>query len=132
MKILTTDIKSEPELRLILVRAPDDPPLSSPAFQKELSDFARSLRGIQVEPICFAADSMDGGGGLSGEFILIVKNVAPVITVIAAAAGAYIHAKYGRKVKVEFDGVKVEASSPEEAEKLIKMVEEHRKKIGHK
>jgi hypothetical protein len=66
MKIVTkAAIESSPELHLILVRAPDDPPLVSPEFQKELFEFAQSLRGqdIQVENRWYAFDSAQGGGG---------------------------------------------------------------------
>jgi hypothetical protein len=67
-------IEPVPELRLRLIRAPDDPPLSSPEYQKELSEFAQSLRahGIKVESRSFALDAVHGGGGASGEFIIAI------------------------------------------------------------
>ena len=33
-----------PEFRLIVVRAPDDQPLTSPEYQKALADFEKLLR----------------------------------------------------------------------------------------
>jgi hypothetical protein len=41
-------IEPDPELRLVLVPASDDPPLSSPEVQKELQDFAQALIGAMM------------------------------------------------------------------------------------
>ena len=47
--------------------------------------------------------------------------MGPVVT---AAAGAWLHAKYGRKVRLKIGDIEAEAQSVEEVEKLIARAQE--------
>lgn len=118
------------ELKLQLISAPDDAPLSSPAYQKELSTFAKALRddGVQIQSRLFAFDAVDGGGGLSGEFIVELNYLAPILV---AALGAWLHYKRGRKVRVKFGDVEAEGSSVGEVEQLLRLERNKESKQPH-
>ena len=122
----TAIIEPEPELRLRLIPAADDSPLSSQEYQRELADFAKSLRaqGIRSSARAFSFDAEGAVGGLSGEFTLIVTAIAPIVTGVAGAAGAWLHAKYGRKMRVKFRDVEIEAPTLDELQKALHLVEE--------
>ena len=114
------------ELRLRLIPAPDDLAPSNPEYQKELRNLYQALKseGLEATARSFAHDAVGGGGGLTGEFALIVTALAPVIAGASALAGAWLHAKYGRKVSVKFGDVAASASTVEELEKVLRLVEE--------
>lgn len=127
-------MNSEPELVLILKPAPDEPPLRSAEFQKALSEFARSLRAkdVQVASRSFAFDAVHGGGGLTGTFGLAFFTLPPNLrSVIAAAVGAFLHNKYGRRARLKYGDVEAEASSVEEVEKLLRLVPKKESKQPH-
>ena len=69
-------------------------------------------------------ESASGGGFNLGEFGIVTTSVSPVLSRLI---GAWLHAKCGRKVKLKFGDVMMEAATAEEAEKLIKLAEKHRK-----
>lgn len=119
-------LEPKPELRLILKRAPDDRPLVNREYQKELADFYKSLRaaGIQCSSQPFAFDAADGGGGLSGEFTLMASAIASFVTGGAGVLGAWLHARYGRKVRLKIGEIEAEAQTVAEVEKLLKHAEE--------
>jgi hypothetical protein len=124
-------IEPNPKIRLRLIPAPDDLPLSSREYQKELADFAKSLReqGIQFSDRAFAFDALDAAGGQSGEFTLVVTTIASFITGAAAVTGAWLHAKGGRKVHVKYGDVEADAPTVKELEKALRLVEESLKRI---
>ncbi|HEY4944105.1 MAG TPA: hypothetical protein VII56_21940 [Rhizomicrobium sp.] len=106
---------------LSLRRAPDDAKLNTPEFQAELKDFLRSLRsaGVTASQHIMTMDAVDAGSIPLADFVI----VAPVaITAIASVAVAWVKARYGRKVSVTIDGVKVEGASVQEIEQLLKQV----------
>lgn len=117
----------EARISVKLCRAPDDAPLGSAAFQKELSEFARALsaQGIDVRSRHFTFDSVSGGGGLAGEFTLIASSI---LIPVSAVAGAWLQAKCGRRVRVKFGDTEAEATTVEELEKVLRMAEEARRK----
>jgi hypothetical protein len=120
-----------PELFLILIAAPDDPPIPSAGYQGELKTFMQSLsaHGIEFRARVSLMESASGGGFNLGEFFIALKTVGPPL---AVAIGVWLRTKYGRKVKLKSKDVAVEASSVEEVEKLLKLAEKHHKKIDHK
>ncbi len=105
-----------------LIPALDDPPLSNPEYQKLLGNVYDTLRsqGVQVSARYYVHDAADGGGGLAGEFIIVFTNVS---TIIAGVAGAWIQAKYGRKLRVKFGDIEVEAPTLEQLEKALQLIE---------
>jgi uncharacterized membrane protein YhiD involved in acid resistance len=123
-------IDPQRELRLALSSAPGDLPLSSPEYQKELRDFAESLRsqGVNVSARFWAHDAVGGGGGYTGEFTLIIATIAPLVSAII---GAWLNSRYGRKAKVKIGEVEVEAQNVAEVRELMKLVEKYQKKTSH-
>lgn len=126
----------KPEFRLILVRAPDDAPLSSPEFQKELTEFTRFLRakGVQIESRSFALDAAYGGGGLSGEFIIGLTAVSLLAKHLAGPLTTYLKGHPRRKARVEFKEAgqlkSIEAQGAAEIERIIKAATEYHSKIS--
>jgi hypothetical protein len=124
----TEFIEPKPGFRLILVRAPGDPPLPSLEYQKELSDFARSLRaqGIDVSARTFASDAVGGGGGLSGQFILdAAGKIGPPL--IAGIAG-WLHGRAGRTVRLKVGDIDATAPTVREVKELLDRAEESRQR----
>jgi hypothetical protein len=123
-----------PEFRLTLLGGPDDPPLTSQEFQKELYEFARALhaQGTQISSRLFAFDAVHGGGGLSGEFILAVAPAGFVAKRLEGPLKAFL--KRDRRARVEFrqDGKlkTVEAQGTDEAERIIRAAAEYHKSIS--
>jgi hypothetical protein len=125
MKAESSDPK--PEVRLIFKPAPGDLPLSSPEFQKELREFYRAVRpeGVTVAARSYAHEAVGGGGGLTREFTILVTSIAPVLKASAVVVvGAWLHAKYGRKLRAKFGDNEAEASTLEELEKIVRLLEE--------
>ena len=119
----------EPKIYIVLVGAPDEA-LTSQAFQKELSEFYRALQfgGLEASSRHFAFDAIHGGGGLSGEFGILVSTLGPaVFGAVGGAVIAYLKGRQERKCKlrVGLDGViEAEAQTLEEVEKLVAKGEE--------
>jgi hypothetical protein len=110
------------ELEIELARGTDDPQESDPAYQAELQKFKAPLNeaGIRYKQSAIALDSVDAHGHPLGEFALeFVKGIAPVVSAVLVA---WITAKYGRKVRVKFLEIEVEARSVNEVERLINKV----------
>jgi len=124
---VTLSTADQRELSVILVPSPDDPPKPSKEYQAELSAFAQSMRsqGIDFSSRAVMMESASGGGFTLGEFLVVVKTISPVLT---ALVGAWLHAKFGRKVKLKYKDIQVEAATVEDVERLIKLVLERGKK----
>jgi hypothetical protein len=117
------------EAVLIFVRAADELSLWAPDYQKELAEFAKGLRaeGITIHSQHFAMDAVDAGGGLTGEFNLLLKAFGPVVGI---AIGAFLKGRYGRKVRLKIGKggeIAAEAQTVEEVNELIKIAREHPK-----
>jgi hypothetical protein len=52
-----------------------------------------------------------------------VKVITPIMGVLAAAIGAWLHARYGRKVRLKIGEVEAEAQTVEEVEKPLDRAE---------
>lgn len=123
------DTTHERELTITLIPSSDDPPKHTKEYQAELGTLEKEMRGqgIEFSSRAFLMESASGGGFSLGEFYAIVKTVSPLLTV---SLGAWLHKRYGRKVKLKFKDVQIEATTVEEVEKLIKLVKEREKKSG--
>src|SRR4051794_21428092 len=107
------------DLTLTLVPAADDPEFLSPSGQRLLNDFYLSLHQQHIE-VAYEAELREGGGATGwylGEFF--INLAAATGPVIGAAIGAWLQARYGRKVRVKIGDIEAEAHSAEEVEKLL-------------
>ncbi len=125
--VVISSTTSQTELSIVLIPSPDDLPKSSNEYQAELSAFARSMReqGIDFSSRAYMMESAGGGGFSLGEFLAVAKTISPAL---AGLVGAWLHAKYGRKVKLKYKNLQVEATKVEEVERLVKLISDGRKK----
>jgi hypothetical protein len=121
------DTAHQRELSIVLIPSPDDPPKHSKEYQTELSTFAQEMRahGIDFSTRAVLMESASGGGFSLGEFFAVLKTVSPAL---AVTVGAWLQKKYGRKVKLKYKDVEIEATTVEDVERLIKLIEERQKK----
>jgi hypothetical protein len=111
----------EPKVSLTLVRATDDPEVSSPEFQKALRDFRQELddHGIKVSSRWFTMDAPGAGGWGTGEFTLLVSTLGPLAIVqLRKGIEAFLKYKAGRKLKIKIGNVTIEGTASE-VEKLV-------------
>ncbi len=111
--------KRDGEVVLCLERAPDDPQLGDPKFQEELRTFSASLHatGLKFSQRAIAFDAVDGGGYPLPEFVVVLQAV---ISPVALLCGAWLQARYGRKVRLKIGDVEAEGRTVEEIERPLK------------
>ena len=111
-------------VRIFLIPASDDAPLRSAEYQEQLSTFHDALATGGLEPSSKQQlnESFGAATVYLGEFgVVLGKSLA---TILPAAIGAWLHAKYGRKVRLKIDDIEVEAQTVEEVEQLLARAEE--------
>jgi hypothetical protein len=117
-----------PRVELVLVAAPDDPPFRSPQYQRGLHRFADSLKAEGVS-FGLGIELIEAAGGeapaiYTGVFTLAVVLSGPVSRCIVA----WLKGRAGRKARVEINsdgGLKAEAHSTDEVERLITKAAEY-------
>lgn len=116
-------------LKVTLLRAPDDEAHSSPGFQQEIRelDSAFKANGIEANARWLTQDSEDAWCGFVGVFVITAPIIVPAIRAVLVA---YMKRRTGRKVLVELDGMKIKIEEPttEEADRVLKLVEQKKKK----
>ena len=113
-------IEPEPELRLFLIPAPDEPPLRSSEFQEELRTFKQALKsqGINASSPSFVRDVVGGGGWSLGEFTLLVATLGTVIVRLSKLIEAFLRIREGRKFKLKYGPLTLEGHA-EDVQKLV-------------
>ena len=108
------------QLDLELAGAPEDPAVGDQAFQVELETFCGALHqaGISYSQRAIAFDAINALGYPLGEFAILVLGPSAV-HVLSSAINAWLRGKAQRKVRMKFGDVDVQASTPEEVEKLL-------------
>jgi hypothetical protein len=114
------------EIRVILRRAPDDPLENDPEFQRELNDFSKSLRAAKVKfsQRAMAFDSVEALGYPLPNFLITLGPA--VIAAVAGLCGAWVQAKYGRKVRLKIGDVEAEGRTIAEIEALLQKAKDFR------
>ncbi len=106
------------KVRFYIENAPDEAPTFSAEGQAALWKVVSALHDHHVDadtPV-MARDSADAVGGYTGEIVVLLQAVSPVLTGIL---GAWLQSKTGRKVRLKVGDVEVEARTVSEAEKLL-------------
>ena len=105
-------LRGDTKLQVTLIAASDDAAGFSPEYQAELHYFIEQVRagGGEIQSFGMAMDAVDAQGGTIGEFLIEIAR-SGVPAALAAAIGAWLHACYGRKVKVKFRKDRVEEIS---------------------
>jgi hypothetical protein len=114
--MIDDNVQPEPDLRVILIPAPDDAPLSSSEYQKELGEFFQSLQsqGVKASARCYVRDAVGAGGGLTGTFVIVAATLGNIAIVQARKAiEAFLKHRDKRKLKLEVGGFRVEGYAPD-------------------
>jgi hypothetical protein len=122
MRRLINIVDQAQTVEIDLQRAPDDLRENAPEFQQELNEFAKSLRGsgVAFSQKAIAFDSVDALGYPLAEFV--IKTLVPaLIPAAAGVCGAWVQARYGRKVRIKVGDIEAEARTAEEVERLLMM-----------
>jgi len=111
--------KREGGVELLLERSSDDPQENAPVFQEELSGFTKALgaTGASYSQHAIAFDAIDGGGYPLAQFAIVIGP--PAIAAAAAVCGAWVQARYGRKVRLKIGDVEAEGRTIKEIESLL-------------
>lgn len=110
---METDIEPEPELKLIIVPAPDDLPFSK-EYQKVLLDLLQALRaeGLEVSSPISTRDAVGAIGGYSGQFVVgSIVAFAAVIKSVQKLIETIIDARDGRKLELRIGPSRLEGSA---------------------
>jgi hypothetical protein len=115
-------------LHLFLLPAPDDPARDTPEYQAELHAFANALRAkrLEVFPMTLIRKSVGGASNYVGEFLVAFAAVG---TPLATILGAWLQARYGRKVRLKIGDVEAEARTVEEVDGLLRRAQAFREKV---
>jgi hypothetical protein len=108
------------EIGIVLVRSKEDEECNK-EYQLHLKQFYKdiSIEGVKVTPNLYVMDSIDGGTLFTGKFLLSLADKS--YTLIAAIFGAWLHSRYGRKIRIKVGDIEVEASNQED----LKIAIEH-------
>jgi len=120
-------MKSE-KLSIQLLPSVEDEPLRSAEYQAGLSEFAKKLQANGMNPsmAMHFEESADSHSFLLGSFSLELGKV--IVVPICTAAGAWLHAKYGRKVRLKIGETEseAEAQTVEEVKQLLEYAKRHK------
>jgi hypothetical protein len=107
-------------IRIELLGAPDDPHVSDLSFQAELAAFSARLTANRIEhsQLAIALNSVNAGGWPLAEFIITLTPA--IVAPLAALCGAWLQARYGRKVRLKIGDVEAEGRTLEEIEHLLR------------
>jgi hypothetical protein len=119
-------LRGDTKLQISLIGAADDPDTFSSEYQAGLHGFIDQVRAGdgKIESFGMALDAVDAQGGTIGEFLIELARTG-VPAALAAAIGAWLHARYGRRVKVRFGKDRVEeisAGTPDEIGEVLRHV----------
>lgn len=120
-------------VRLTLVAAADDPARSSRELQKSFSDAVEQFEadGTRLSPRLSFRDVASGGAHLTGDLMIAAQTLGPLA---GAIFDAWLRGRSGRRVRLKLTDTssEVEAGTPEELEKLLAMVREHKRGLEPK
>ena len=110
-------------VKLTLLRAPDDESHQHPSFQAEIKEFDTALKGSggESDALWLTQDSVGGWCGYVGAIVATGATIRAARPVIIA----YMKRRTGRKIQVQYDGLKLKIDEPTESEvdRVLMLVE---------
>jgi hypothetical protein len=117
------------KLEIIPIRAADDPPLRSKVYQEELHALAEALKseGFTVGATIELIEAAGGNSQDMATYLGLIVQLAhsPLAGVVATAVGAWLHARYGRKVRLKIGDIEAEAQTEKQLRSLLKQAEDY-------
>jgi hypothetical protein len=113
------------KVRFYLLDAPGEPPKFSAEGQSGIRSVVAAIRDnrIEADASFMTMDAVDAVGGYTGEIALLLQAVSPVLTGIL---GAWLQSRVGRKLRLKFDGIEIEANNAQEVTDMLQQVREFR------
>jgi|ERR1039457_698277 hypothetical protein len=116
------------KLEITTIRAGDDPPLRSKAFQQELRAVEKTIKaegftvGVTIELIEAAGGNTQDMATYLGFVIELAHS--PAASAIGTALGVWLVARYGRKVRLKVGDIEVEARTEKQVQRLLEQAEQ--------
>ena len=109
-----------PAIQLTLIPAPDEP------MPEDLDKLRKELEALPLADVAFKRVGPGVPRNRRYKFTPpdLDKYITLVITPLATALGVWLHAHYGRKVRLKVGDIEAEAQTREEVEKLLVRAEE--------
>jgi hypothetical protein len=110
------------ELTVTMIPAPEDPDGRGPGYQKQLSEFAKSLTkaGVEYEPSRRVLLTETSGFIYYGTFVIqLIEGLGSTVAAVAAVAEC-LRGRSVRKVRLKVGDIEAEATTVGEVEKLLK------------
>lgn len=119
-------------LSVELIAAETDPPVRSDEYQAGLKSIATALQstGAKVSFQMFFQDAIGASSFLLGGFT--IENLKSGAVILGPFIGAWLNARYGRKVRLKVGDIEAEARTVAEVEALLKKADELRPRITDK
>ncbi len=128
--MLAENLLAEGKFQFHLVPPAEEAAGADKDFQAALTSFAREVReaGVPMAQAAIVFDSIDSHGFPLPDFTIAIKVLGPpAIAAIAAAAGAWVQARYGRKVRLKIGDTEVEGRSAAEIVQLLEIAATYRR-----
>lgn len=126
------------EIRVWLMRGPDDPPLRSQEYQQQLRAFLESAESqdlkvsFGIELIEAAADPTGASPTIYSGLFTLAGTAGSLGTFALGAFVTWLKGHNGRKVKLKVGNIQMEARTVDEIEKLLKLAMKGRPKTKPK
>lgn len=105
-----------------MIAADTDPPLHTSEYQAGLDEVERALQvHVKVSSLIDIQEAVDAPSFLMGSFT--IESVKSVGLVVGPIIGAWLQARYGRKVRLKIGDIEAEARTVSEVEELLERAE---------
>lgn len=113
------------KIRFYLLNALDEPPIFSAEGQSAFKNVVSALRDscIDADAPFMTMDSVESISGYTGEIVTLFQAVSPVLT---GLLGAWLQSRAGRRLRLKFEGIEVEANNAQEITDMLQQVREFR------
>lgn len=111
---------------LVLKRSASDAGVFSSEFQDQLREMAALAK--PSAQVAFTMDAIGAGGGGIGEFLF--THGEALLVALLAIGSKWVEGRSGRKIRVKFGDLEIEAGTTSEVEKLMSVYREHQTKLN--